>query len=67
MASKHQGAPRDSGSTTVLVFVTHDIAFPQVASGLDFDEFQQDVTGIFEAVDGPERDVGGLIFRCPST
>jgi hypothetical protein len=41
----------------------HNIIFSQIRSGLNLDQFQGNVSGVFQGMDLAYRNVGGLIFR----
>ena len=46
----------------IIVFDAHDIVFAQVAAGLDLDQFQIDLAGIFKTVPGPDGDIDQLVL-----
>ena len=47
------------GCTHVLE--SHDVVFSKVRTGLYLDDLQRNGTGIFQAMAGTDRDVGGLV------
>lgn len=51
-----------SSASSIGVFKPHDVVFAEVGAGLDFDEFEVGLAGVFEAMDDAEGNVGGLVF-----
>jgi len=64
-ASRHCGEPpagvRGSG-TAVDVVEADDVVFAEVAAGLDLDQLQREVAGVFQAVHLADGDEGGLVL-----
>ena len=46
----------------VIVFNAHDIIFAEIAAGLDLNQLQIDLAGIFKAMPFPNRDIDRLVF-----
>ena len=49
--------------SSVHIIQPDDVVFFKIAAGLDFDELQRNHSGILETMDGPERNIGGLVFH----
>ena len=56
-AALERGWRRASRLAAVTVLKAHDVVFPQIGPGLDFDDHKRDDARIFQPMDGPERDV----------
>ena len=53
-----------SGAAVVHVLESHDVVFPGKANRTaPLDDLQRNGTGIFQAMAGADRDVGGLVFE----
>ena len=52
----------DASRAPVVILDPDNIILAEIASGLDLDQFQQDFAGIFQPVDGADRDVDRFVF-----
>ena len=55
-------ANRDRSRALVIVLDTDDVVLAEVTSGLNLDQFQEDLAGIFQPVDGSDRDVDRFVL-----
>jgi len=46
----------------IIVLDADDIVLAEVASGLDLDELQQNLAGIFQPVHGADRDIDRFVL-----
>src|SRR5712672_537240 len=45
-----------------IILDTDDIVVAEIAAGLDLDQLQQNLAGIFQSVDGADRDIDRLVL-----
>src|ERR1700722_10802904 len=46
----------------IIILDADDVILAEIAAGLDLDQFQQDLAGVFEPVDGPDREVDRFVL-----
>ena len=58
-----QAAPvRIFSASLIIIFNPDDVVFTEIASGLDLNQLQEDLAGIFQPVDGTDRDIDRFVL-----
>src|SRR5258708_4179340 len=57
--SRRSGA---RSASLVVILDTDDVVFAEIAAGLHFDQFEQNLAGVFQPVGGADRDVDRLVL-----
>ena len=52
----------DRVTTVIIVLDAHDVIFAEITAGLDLDQFQIDLAGIFKTVPGPDRNINRFVL-----
>ena len=54
--------PRRSSASPIIILDADDVVLAEIAAGLHLDQLQQDLAGIFQPVDGADRDVDRFVL-----
>src|ERR1700761_9453974 len=63
--ARESGTPpqlRNRSRAFIIVFDADDVILAEITAGLDLDQFQQDLAGVFQPVDGTDRDVDRFVL-----
>jgi hypothetical protein len=57
-----RGQTIDRSRTPVIILNADDVVLAEITAGLNLDQFQQNLAGVFQPVDGADRDIDRLVL-----